>query len=588
QAEPIVGLPSAPALPAGTLRSAPLPEPAAFNAADFPPAPTGPPGMPSAPEPQTQPKTAAPEPGPPVEPIESTPPPAAFSQAKPGAFNQLRSESAPLGGSSPDAFQPIGKSAAGGGSIEAAPVMGSARPGDRSMEGRQQPSLAIQKFAPAEVQIGKPARFVVKVRNVGQRPAQGVVVRDQTPAGARLTGTTPQAQVSGDQIAWQLGELAAGEERTLEMEVTPTEEGDIGSVATVTFSAQATAKSRCTRPQLAVRMTAPSQVQVGRQQRIQITLHNPGTGDATGVMLFENVPEQLRHAAGPQLEFEVGTLRAGETRQLELVMQAAKPGRVLNQLTASADGNLSVDQQVEFDIVAPDLSVALTGPKRRYLERPATYTVKIDNPGTATAKDVRLVTRLPRGMQFVKANNLGEYDRASHSVYWSLAELPEGSGGEVQLTALPTSAGEQTLQVEGEARDGLKVEDTMAVRVEGVAALEFNVLDVEDPIDVGSETVYEVRVSNSGTKAATGVAVRFVTPPGLEPIAASGETRHQVQGGDVVFAPLERLAPQGESLFRIRCRGTAAGDQRLRVELSSDDLAQPVVKEESTRVFGDE
>ena len=29
-------------------------------------------------------------------------------------------------------------------------------------------------------------------------------------------------------------------------------------------------------------------------------------------------------------------------------------------------------------------------------------------------------------MRFVSANNLGEYDAASHAVYWSLAELPQG------------------------------------------------------------------------------------------------------------------------------------------------------------------
>ncbi|MEM6329047.1 MAG: hypothetical protein AAF790_02245, partial [Planctomycetota bacterium] len=103
---------------------------------------------------------------------------------------------------------PTGFSASGG--LGAAGVVGGGRPGDRSLEGRQQPSIAIQKFAPAEVQIGKPCRFITKVRNMGQRPAVGVVVQDQTPAGARLLSTTPQAQTSGDQIRWSLGALAPG------------------------------------------------------------------------------------------------------------------------------------------------------------------------------------------------------------------------------------------------------------------------------------------------------------------------------------------------------------------------------------------
>ncbi|MEM6331706.1 MAG: NEW3 domain-containing protein, partial [Planctomycetota bacterium] len=396
------------------------------------------------------------------------------------------------------------------------------------------------------------------------------------------------AQTSGDQIRWSLGALAPGEERTLEMELSPVEEGEIGSVATVSFATQATARARCTRPQLAVRMTAPSRVLVGRQQRVSIELHNPGTGDATGVMLLENVPENLRHEAGAALEFEVGTLRAGETRTMELVMSAEKPGRVVNVLTARADGNLQVQQQVEFDVVAPDLAVGLQGPRRRYLERPATYTVSIENPGTAPAKDVRLVTRLPQGMRFIEANNFGEYDAASHSVYWSLAELPEGQKGAVQLTAMPVTSGELELEVEGQASEGLKDQDAMRVQIEGLAALNFEVIDVEDPIEVGGSTVYEVRVTNQGTKAATNVGVRVQIPAGMQAVKASGDTRNSVQNGAVVFAPLDRLPPQAEATFRVQVEGVQPGDQRVAVEVSSDDLAQPVRKEESTRVFGDE
>ncbi len=95
----------------------------------------------------------------------------------------------------------------------------------------------------------------------------------------------------------------------LEMQLIPTAEGEIGSVATVSYSAQASVKTRCTMPQLAVRMTAPEKVMIGQEQRVKIELRNPGTGDATGVMLFENVPQNVRHAAGPALEFEIGTLR---------------------------------------------------------------------------------------------------------------------------------------------------------------------------------------------------------------------------------------------------------------------------------------
>lgn len=465
---------------------------------------------------------------------------------------------------------------------------GTGRPGESALEGVQRPALVIQKFAPAELQVGKEAKFIVKVRNVGQRPADQVIVSDEVPQGARLVATNPQADVSGGGIQWQLGTLSPGEERAMEMALMPTEEGEIGSVAQVTFASHASAKSRCTRPQLALRMTAPSEVLVGRQQRITIEVHNPGTGDATNVMLLENVPENVRHQSGPALEFEIGTLRAGETRRMELMLTAEKPGEVLNVLTARADGNLQVQQEVAFEVIAPSISVGVDGPSRRYLERPATYTVSVDNPGTAPAKDVQIITKLPKGMRFVRANNLGEYDSATHSVYWSLAELPEGQHGSVELVALPVQSGDQTIEVEGRAREGLEDRTTRDIRVEGLAAIMFEVADAQDPIEVGGSTSYDIRVVNQGSKAATNVQITALVPQGMTVTGASGETRHRVGAEGVVFEPLAQLAPKADTIYKVEVQGVQAGDQRILVEVKTDDITQPIRKEESTRVFGDE
>ena len=465
---------------------------------------------------------------------------------------------------------------------------GTGRPGERALEGPQKPALVIQKFAPPEIQVGKAAKFAVQVRNVGGQTAEDVVIRDEVPHGTKVVNTTPRATNDGGHLVWELSPLSTGEERTVEIELMPIAEGEIGSVATVSYATQASAKTRCTMPQLAIRMTAPAQVMVGQEQRVKIELRNPGTGDATGVMLMENVPENVKHAAGPALEFEVGTLHAGETREMELVLTAEKPGPVVNTLTAKADGNLQVQQQVEFEVIAPALQLSVEGPERRYLERPATYQVFVENPGTAPAHDIELVTKLPKGMQFVKANNMGEYDAATHSVYWSLAQLPEGEKGSVELVAMPVEAGEQTLEVEGKAQQGLSDEVKRNVMVEGLAAIMFEVKDLEDPIEVGGETTYEIRVVNQGTKAATNVQVVVTLPPGLAAISASGETRNTVQAGGVVFEPLAQLAPKTDTVYRVQVKGAQPGDQRVTVQVNTDDISQPIRREESTRVFGDE
>ncbi|MEN0111682.1 MAG: hypothetical protein AAF805_13270, partial [Planctomycetota bacterium] len=458
----------------------------------------------------------------------------------------------------------------------AGPPEGVGRPGPAQMEGPQRASLVVEKRGPSEARIGQPCRFLIKVRNTGDAPADDVVLIDQAPAGARLLATVPTAEMRSGEAVWRLGAIAAGEERTVEMRIEPTREGPLGSVARVTMAAAASASTVATRPQLAIRASAADRVLVGDQQTLAIEVHNPGTGTATGVMLLGDVPPELSHPAGPELEYEVGSLAPGETRRIELRMTAQRAGAIDNRLRVVGDGDLAAETMASFAIVAPSLSVSLDGPKRRYLERPASYTVSIGNPGTAPAKDVRLVTRLPRGLEFVRANNLGEYDEQSHSVYWSLAELPEGQRGEVELVALPIAQGDHTLTVEGEARGGLAAEETRGLRVEGVASLAFEVRDLEDPIEVGEDTTYEVAILNEGTKSATNVRVRVEAPAGMRVVAAQGQSAHRTSDTQAEFAPLPTLAPGAKARYRVRLAGVRPGDQRVTVLVESDDLSRPI------------
>lgn len=465
---------------------------------------------------------------------------------------------------------------------------GSGQPGPSETHGPQRAGLVVEKRGPEEARVGQTCRFVVTVRNTGATPAHGVVLSDETPAGATLVRTEPLAEQNGTDLRWELGTLSPGEEQTVEMLVTPTREGPLGSVARVSFDAHASAVTRATRPQLTLRAASEPQVRIGDEHRVAIELHNPGTGVATGVMLSNDLPPQVSHPAGPALEFEVGRLAPGETRRLELMLTAEQAGRVASGIVATADGDLRVEEPLEFEVIAPSLAVSIDGPSKRYLERPANYRVSVANPGTAEARDVRLVTHLPRGLEFVSANNLGEYDAQTHAVYWSLAELPEGQRGEVEVVALPVSAGDHTLRVESEARDGLRVEEVQRVLVEGVASLAFDVRDRQDPIEIGDQAEYDIRVTNEGTKSASGVRVTVEAPSGMRFANARGETAARMASDRVEFAPMKRLAPGAEARFRVTLTGESPGDHRVSVLVASDDAPQPIRREESTRVFGNE
>jgi uncharacterized repeat protein (TIGR01451 family) len=466
--------------------------------------------------------------------------------------------------------------------------LASARPGQAAWEGTQAPSLVIEKHAPAEVQVGKPARFEIHVRNAGQTTAQNVVVTDQIPAGTQLVEAKPTpAQGADGSLVWQLGKLEPGQDRSIVLELMPQQEGEIGSVAQVTFAAAASVKTVSTKPQLAIEHIAPAKVMIGETVTLQITISNPGTGVATNVVLQEDVPEGLAHSAGKELEYEVGTLRPGETRKLELQLEAAKAGVVQNTLMVRGDANLSATHTTTIEVLAPQLQVAMSGPKRRYLDRQATYTVSVANPGTAAARDVEIVAYLPKGMKFVSTDREGQYDPQNHAVYWSLEELPPAQQGSAQLITIPVEPGEQKLRVEGHAQLALKTSDEEIVVVEAIPQLAFEIIDEADPIEVGADTIYQIRVTNEGTKDATNVQVAAALPPEMRPVAAEGATRGGVEGQTVIFEPIAKLAPQAEAVFKIQATGLRTGHYNIRVQVTSDDLQTPVTKEEPTRVYAD-
>ncbi len=504
--------------------------------------------------------------------------------------NALASSSDPYGSparTTPGAM-PLGSEVNSMSSAASVNMEGFGRPGDKKLEGAQTPSVTIQKIAPPEIQVGKPAKFEIIVRNTGPVMAENVEVIEAVPQGTTLVSTNPQTQTGQrGEILWKVGELKPAEEAKLQVELMPVAEGEIGSVAVVQFRSSASVRTIATKPELALELNSPKQVMIGGDITVGIKITNPGTGAAEKIVLHEVVPPGFQHPAGGELEFDVGTLKPGESRQLELTLHAVQAGTFGNTISVSGEANLRAEQTAQVQVIAPALEVAINGPGLRYLERQAKYSVSVNNPGTAPAKDVELVTRLPKGMQFVDASDKGHYDAGSHSVVWSLAELPAGQAGSVTLTTMAAEPGEQRLRGEGRAAGGLSHTTEETTIVEGVAAVLFTVVDVDDPVEVSGQATYEIKVVNQGSKAASRVMIGALLPPELKPVSAEGPAQHRIDGQRVIFEAMPRLAPKADITYRIVAQAVSPGDSRIKVQVQTDDMNEPVTKEESTRVYKD-
>jgi len=169
-------------------------------------------------------------------------------------------------------------------------------PGAEQIEGPQTPQLLIQKIAPDEVQVGVPAVFRIHVVNSGKVPAHDVEIYDTVPRGTKLLDTSPRATVAANgQLIWKLGTLNPGDEASVEVSLEPITEGEIGSVATVRFAAEASVRTVCTKPELTMKIAGPDNVLIGSEATLVLTVSNPGSGVARNVVIEAELPPQLSH-----------------------------------------------------------------------------------------------------------------------------------------------------------------------------------------------------------------------------------------------------------------------------------------------------
>ncbi|MBR5415072.1 MAG: DUF11 domain-containing protein [Thermoguttaceae bacterium] len=477
--------------------------------------------------------------------------------------------------------QPIAPSAAPG-----TPVLPpSAKPGSIELEGPQTAQLVIVKEIPEEISFGAESFYRIHIKNAGGSIARGVVVRDAVPEGTRFINSQPTASLSGAEMTWPPFDMKPNEERVFECRFVPETEGVIGSTATVSFAAEASGKTTCTRPQLRLLVSAPARATLGDVVKFDISITNTGTGTAKGVTLLENVPDGLRHPSGRMLNNVIGDIKPGETKQLALSLHTAAPGVISNVMSVSTESGLSEETTTELTVDAPELSLEISGSKNRYLQREAVYRLKVWNPGSAPAKGVKLTAELPKEMEFVRTNNEGVYQESTHSVHWELVELPEKTApGEIELVLKPQMIGAGKLVFRGEDSQQLSASTEQEVVIDGMTALGYKIEPASDSVETGGEAVFNIVLSNKGTKEATDVQMQIGLAPGMEVVNMEGPTRYTQQGNALVFAPISKIGAREETTYKLTVKCSVQGDQRLSVQVGADGI-QPLMKEESILVY---
>ena len=450
-----------------------------------------------------------------------------------------------------------------------------------------QPSVSMEWQSPPAVKVGMPADYTLTIRNSGPIPVQKVIVQVRIPTGVKVAITEPKIEGAENVLVWDLGNLGPQEDRRLTLKLMSAQRGDMACQAWVTFTSSSIMKMHVREPKLSVKAMVPEKVLMGDAANMVMTIGNPGDYPAEHVKLLVKLSEGLENVHGSTLDYDLGTLSAGETRTITLPYIAKNAGPQVCDVNAEAEGGLRAGDKVAIKVVQPRLDLSVAGPKIRYLDKKATYTMKVTNPGDSTVANVFVMEVIPAGFKFVSADNGGHHDEASRSVKWFIGELGAGQAKEVKVELLAVAQGEFVHKMQVNASRVMKTEQEMKTAVEGLSAIQMEVVDTEDPIELGSETSYEIRVANTGSKAETDVQLKCMIPPQLKLKGVQAPLKYEVTGNEVVFQTLPRLAPRADIVYRITVTAVAKGDARFKASLTTSGLVDPFVKIEPTKVYGD-
>jgi uncharacterized repeat protein (TIGR01451 family) len=312
----------------------------------------------------------------------------------------------------------------------------------------QQPQLALAVDGPSELRYGTTGVFKIKVSNPGNGPADGVTLTMSAPGGT----SQPQA----------VGTLAAGESRTLEIELAAQQAGmmpiQVVAQGDGSLRAEAQHEVRVRRAQLAVKVTAPAMLYAGATAQYEIRVANTGDAPAEGVTLEVELPPGIKNALGVDKKaidsnvsrWRLGDLPPGSDRVYKMQGELTSGGE--NRLAAriaSSDQNTASDTALTQVEAIADLKLIVNDPQGPLpVGRDVTYEILVLNRGSKEASNIDLVAQFSEGIEPAAAEGHRGQIVPGQVIFEPIRVLPAGGQVTVQVKAKALKAGNLRFRAE--------------------------------------------------------------------------------------------------------------------------------------------
>ncbi|MBY0588022.1 DUF11 domain-containing protein [bacterium] len=465
------------------------------------------------------------------------------------------------------------------------------------------PQISIQKIAPPAVALGSQIPYRIIVTNTGSVATSGLTIRDTIPPSLNLIGSNPPASLQGNTLIWTFGPLPPAQAVAVEFACQATQGGVVANNCAEAgtpdgLRAEACASTQVIAGSLVVDKRGPEVSIVGAPVNFEIAVSNPGTAPVLNVRLIDEFDPGLSHTSGQNaLQLPVGNVGPGETKIVPLTLTATVAGRLCNRVRAEGEGGIVAQDEHCIEVSQPQLSIRKTGPRGALIGKEVPFEITVRNTGNAPAQNVLVRDQLPVNLQPLSVAGQGAVQ--GQSALWNLGILGPGEERKLGLIARAIAAGDNICNTAELSATGVGnlASDPVCLNIRGVAGMLTELIDRADPVPIGGETTYTIRVTNQGSTPLNNVTVGCVIPPEMEYVDSEGHpatvpAQYDPRSRVLRFKPFNGedgktgMAPSGGWLvFQVQVKAVRKGDARFELNVIADQIKTPVVDQESTQCF---
>lgn len=324
------------------------------------------------------------------------------------------------------------------------------------------PKLTMSLEAPQEALVGERIVYRFVIANEGEGEAKSVILRALLPDGLKHPG--------GNDIEYEVGALAAGARRTVDLSLTATAVGKLTPVTLISNEGKRHAEMQSNlnviESRIQITRTGPERRFVGRPGNYVTKISNPSSRPLKDIVIKETIPAGVELAMMPQggqwlanqrtIVWNVDSLAPGESRDLVSQLVPAEAGSHQGTIIAAdASGNQAEVATLLDAKGFSDLDVDLSAKQRVVsVGDQVSFRLKLRNDGTAAASNVRTRFEVPAGFEIVNANGPVTWETEGNAVQFaSLEQLAVNGEQQFDVVLVATAAGNRKVTVTLESAD---------------------------------------------------------------------------------------------------------------------------------------